>query len=200
MKKCIAWLLAVCLITALAGCSGSGNALVARFQTVCSADEALALALSTDTVVMEKNGCTAGKAVWDAFYQATQRGEPASVLCAQYYVLDPAHMSAEAYAAEKDQYPQLFFSLVEYDGKQYAVKARQSTEETLDMQDTYAHLLHFTGTESYGGVQDAYDNYVLVDDPSATWEGIVAGMFSSQFGAGYKHYTVYKDHPDRHDN
>ena len=55
--------------------------------------------------------------------------------------------------------------------------------------------VHFTGdAPSSTALYSSYDNYVLVDDPTATWEGIWAGMVSSQLVAGYKHFTVYRNY------
>lgn len=165
------------------------------FETVCPADEALELSRKTDTVVFERKGCTSGKNVWDSFYQTAMSGTPSTVLCAHYYDLDKEHMSEELYEEEKDQYPKLFFYLVEYDGKQYTVKIRESNVGAMDSQGTFRYLKHFTGDEpSPTALYASYDNYVLVDDPKATMDGIWEGMISSQSGAGYRHCTVYQDY------
>ena len=177
-----------------AGEAGEENSNEALFQTVCSADEALELAKNAGAVVFERQGCTSGKDVWDTFYHDASDGSAASVLCAHYYVLEKEHMSEELYEQEKDKYPKLFFYLVAYDGKEYSIKVRESTLETLDYKDTFQYLLHFTGEAPPTALYTDYDNYVLVDDPEATWDGIVAGMVSSQAGAGYKHFTVYLDY------
>lgn len=204
MRKAVAILLFACSILLHTACAQSdaaehsGNAdqsMEALFWTVRPADEALELAKRSDAVVMERQGCTSGKEVWDAFFRTVSGGSPASVLCAQDYVLDPEHMSEELYEQEKAQYSKLFFYLVEYDGAEYAVKIRGSTEEALDAQERFQYLLHFTGSAAVTALYSDDDNYVLVDDPSATWEGIMAGMVSSQLGAGYKHCTVYRDCP-----
>ena len=137
--------------------------------------------------------CTSGIDVRDAFYQAISNKSSASILCAHYYVLDKEHMSAELYESEKDQYPKLLFYLVEFDGEKYTVKTRESTVEAIDYQETFQYLLHFTGTAPVTATYSSYDNYVPVDDPSATREGIMAGLFSSQAGAGYKHCKVYQN-------
>ena len=165
----------------------------AVFHTVCSADEALALSRKANAVVFEQQGCTSGSDVWDSFYQAAMSGSPAAVLCAHYYALDKERMSEALYEEEKDRYPTLFFYLVEYDGKEYSVKTRESNTETTDYQETFRYLLHFTGDAPASALYAEYDNYVLVDDPNATWEGIQAGLFSARSGAGYKHCTVYRN-------
>ena len=196
MKKAIAILLAALFAVTLAACSESNPEESAEtlFLTVCSADEALQLAKDSGAVVFERRGCTSGKDVWDTFYAAVEKGSPASVLCAHYYVLDKDRMSEEAYEAEKDKYPALYFSLVEYDGTVFSVKSRESSAKSPDYQKTFKYLLHFTGKAPSTALYTEYDNYVLVDDPSATWEGIVDGLLSSQSYAGFNHCTVYSDY------
>ena len=207
MKR-IAVLLLIAAVTMLVSCSkttggnemsdgnnSEGQDIKTVFETVCSADEALELARNSNTVVFERQGCTSGNDLWESFYHTVTGESPATVLCAHYYVLGKEHMSEELYEEEKDQYPKLFFYLLKYDGKEYSVKVRESTVEALDYQETFKYLLHFTGdAPSSTALFESYDNYVLVDDPTATMEGIWAGLVSSQFGAGYKHCTVYRNY------
>lgn len=164
------------------------------FETVCPADEALELSRKTDTVVFEAQGCTSGKDIWDSFYQDVMNGSPASVLLAHYYTLDPQHMSEELYEEEKDLYPKLFFYLLEYEGKEYSLRTRESSEETPDDQQTFQYLLHFAGDTPSTALYASYDNYVLADDPEVTWDRILAGMASSQSGAAIRHCTVFRDY------
>ena len=208
MKRIVTLLVVIVLVTLLASCaknngrkemsdngSSEGPDIRTIFGTVCSANEALDLSRKTDTVVFERQGCTSGNEVWDSFYQTVISGSPATVLCAHYYVLDKERMSAELYEEEKGQYPRLFFSLLEYDGKEYSVKVRESSVEALDYQETFQYLLHFTGdAPSATAHYSTYDNYVLVDDPTVTMEGIWAGMVSAQHDAEIKHYTVYRNY------
>ena len=194
---------AVFAVAVLASCSAnnvrdttpdkSEQDIGAVFQTVCSADEGLELARVSGLPVFERQGCTSGNDEWDKFFRTVSQGTPASVLCAHYYTLDKARMSAESYEEAKDKYPKLFFILVDYDGAVYSVKGRESTEEELDYQESFKYLLHLTGDAPSTALFTAYDNYVLADDPEATWEGIMAGMYSSQADAGIKHFTVYQN-------
>lgn len=206
MKRGTAVILSILSIILLASCAqkNGGSAMpkgadpadqeIKRiFETVCSADEALALSRKSNAVVFETRGCTSGKETWDAFYRTAMSGSPAAVLCAYYYTLDKERVSEELYEKEKDEYPKLFFSLVEYDGKEYSVKSRESTAEALDDQETFRYLLHFTGDAPATALYSSYDNYVLADDPEATMEGIWEGLVSAQAGAGCKHCTVYRD-------
>ena len=195
MKKITAILLAALFALALAACSKSdaGKSAESLFGTVCSADEALKLAKDSDAVVFEERGCTSGKEAWDAFFAAVESGSPASVICAHYYTLDKERVSEEAYEKEKDKYPVLYFYLVEYDGKEFSVKVRDSSAEAPEREDNFKYLLHFSGKMPSTALYSEYNNYVLVDDPSATWEGIEEGILSSQSDAGYRHCTVYSD-------
>ena len=158
------------------------------FGVVCSEDDALEWAKQGNAVTFENLKCTAGKNLWDSFYQSVCDGKPASILCANYYTQDQEFMNGE-----KDQYPRLFFRMVAYDGNVFTVKTRACTEETLEQDDAFDYLLHFTGEAPRQAAYLAYDVYVLVDDPDATWDGIVWGLLSSQGGGGYRHCTVYYD-------
>ena len=133
MKRLAILLLAAVLAFPLASCAKrepEALRIEDLFETVCSANEALALSRKANAVVLETRGCTSGGDVWNAFYQTAQSGAPASVLCAHYLTLDPAHMSEELYEREKDKYPRMQFYQVEYDGKEYSVKVRESTAQS----------------------------------------------------------------------
>ena len=139
MRKIIAVLLFICMLTALAACTGKKTDTSAEdkakmeelFSKVCSADEALRLSKESDVVVMEDLKCTSGKAVWDDFYESVSAGKSASVLCANYYTIDKEHMTEELYEQEKDNYPCLYFTLLEYDGNVFTTKCRDSKSETM---------------------------------------------------------------------
>ena len=160
------------------------------FQTVCDADRALTLAKQSGAVVIEEMRLTSGGDVWDAFYRDAADEKPASVLVAMYYTLDPERVDPSLYEAEKDDYPQLFFYDLRFDGSAYTVSTRQSTRNAPESAETYAHLLHFTGTAPAGALFASYDYYVLADDPDVTWEQIEAGMFSAQSGDWIRHCVV----------
>ena len=164
------------------------------FETVCSADEALASSKSSDAVVFEERGCTSGKEIWDSFYKTAMNGEPSSVLCAHYYTLDKERVSEELYEEEKDLYPMLFFYLLEYDGEKYTLSVRKSDEEKPEDQQTFPYLQHITGEAPSTALYRTYDNYVLVDDLTASWEGITAAQYSSDSNVkAYRNCPVYTD-------
>ena len=193
MKKAILLLL-LSALAVLTACAKGRPAEADLFRTVCPADEGLRMAKASGAAaVIENSRCTAGGEVWDAFWETVGRGTPASVLCARYHTLDPAHMSEELYEAEKDLYPQLYFYLLEYDGEGYVVKIRLSTEKEPEEERAFRHLLHFTGKAPPTAAFSEYDYYVLADDPDVTWEEILAGMVSSQASSWIPHCTVYQN-------
>ena len=160
-------------------------------EVICPADEALKWA--EDNPVVVNRDSVSGKEVWNAFFDAVSAGNPASVLCAHYYELHPESVSAELYEAEKDQYPVLYFYLVEYDGEEYHVRTRDSRKTTLDTAGTYAYLLHLTGENPPGALYRYTEEYDLVDDASVTWEQLQRSVYSSHSGDFIRHTPVYVD-------
>ena len=201
MRKIIAVLLLICMLTALAACtkkktdtSTEAKAKMQElFSKVCSADEALKLSKESDVVVIEDLKCASGKAVWDQFYESVSAGKAASVLCADYYTIDKEHMTEELYEQEKDDYPCLYFTLLEYDGNVFTTKIRLSSSATIEREESYKYLQHFTGNAPATALYSTYDYYVLVDEKAENWEEIEAELFSSQYNAMRKHDTVFSD-------
>lgn len=205
IRRCAAALLvfSICL---LASCSGNNKGgkmtddqkkqlYMNVFDTVCSADEALESARASNAVVFEFRGCSSGKDVWNEFYGKVSGGSPATVLCAHYYVIDSLRMSEELYEKEKDQYPKLFFYLLEFDGTEFTIKTRLSSEKELDSQQKFKYLRHFTGdAPTASALFSAYDYYVLVDDDTVTMEDIRKGYYSSQIGDYVPNKIVYRDY------
>ena len=191
MKKVFAVLLTLVILVSCVSCGAESSQDTSLFDAVMSADEALEAAKRESVVVFEDSKCIAGDKIWDEFYKTAIRGEAASVLCASYHTLDRKNVSEELYQAEKDKYPMLFFEKLEYDGNTFKITVRLSTEEELDYEESFKYLMHYTGDAPAMADFSAYDYYVLVDDPTATWEEIMAGMVSSQMGTRVKHYAVY---------
>ncbi len=165
------------------------------FSTVCSADEALKKAKEEGIVVVEDAiTCTSGKEDMEAFYATVSEGNAASILIAQYYgPLDKSHMSNELYEQEKDNYPVLYFYLVEFDGKQFTTKVRDSASEKIESEKTFTYLNHYTGDAPKTALIAKYEYYVLVNSKDVTWEDIEKGMFSSQLGDFIDHTTICSD-------
>ena len=163
------------------------------FNTVDTAADALAKAHMGSAAVFENMMCTSGQELWDEFVESTDKGEPASILCAYYYTLDEENISPELYEEEKDNYPQLFYYLVEYDGESYTVTVRMSSEKEPESKREYKYMNHYTGDAPATASFKTYDYYVLVDDPEVTWEDIEKGMYSSQSGDWIDHCTIYEN-------
>ncbi len=163
-------------------------------DVVCSAEEALKWA-KENPVAISGEIC-AGHEVIETFFDTINAGNPASVLCAKYYELHPESMSAELYEAEKDQYPVLYFCLVEYDGTEYHVKVRSSSGTELDSEETYQHLVHLTGGNPAGALKKFTDEYDLTDDPNVTFEQIQRSLYSSHSGDYIRHKALFTDFHD----
>lgn len=192
MKKIITMIIIAVSIMMLASCAKKDKGgSIDLFNTVLKADEALAAAKNSDTVVFEGYGISSGKDVWDSFSKKAAKGEKASVLCAFYYTLDEQNISEELYEQEKDEYPVLYFKLIEFDGQQYCVKSRDSKKAEIEREETFKYLLHFTGKCPSTAVFENYEYYVLADDNNLTWEQIEKGLFSSQLDDYIRHDMVY---------
>ena len=87
----------------------------------------------------------------------------------------------------------LVFYWVWYNGENFTVVTRLSTEEADDSQENYQYLKHYTGKMPATAVYSDYDYYVLVDDDSVTWEDIESGMVNSQSDAWIPHCSLYQD-------
>ena len=135
--------------------------------------------------------CAAGLSGWEKFYTDVENKTPSSVCCAHYYTLNKDSVSEELYNEEKDNYPQLFFTYLEYDGNGFSVTVRKSDLDETDYSDSFKYLMHYTGDTPETSVYSSYELYVLTDDSEVTWEEIESGLYSSQFNAGYKHYAVF---------
>lgn len=193
MKKFVLMLFFILILGICVSCKKDNKPDMFLFTAVCTADEALTASKNSQVVVFEGMKCTSGNDVWNDFYQTVSQEKPASVLCAHYYVLDKDRMSKELYESLKDQYPKLLFYLLEYDGDTFTVTVRESTENKTDYRGNFKYLMHYTGEAPVHATFSSYDYYVLVDDPTATWEDIEAGMVSSVAGAGYRHCSVYQN-------
>lgn len=188
--------LCIAALLMLAGCreraktNSEGDMVL--FGTVCTADEGLALAKQAGWPTAEDGRCTANEQAMEEFYYKTQKGEAEAVYIAQYYTLDRERTDPELYEQEKDNYPMLFLSKLEYDGSGYQVAVRLSTETEYDTRERAPYLMHYTGrTPSVNARYTNYEHYVLVNDDTVTWEQIEHGMLSADFRDQIPHHTVF---------
>lgn len=162
-----------------------------------SAEGVLKQVKNEDYVVFENLRLTNGKRVWEKFYDKAMSGEACSVNVAHYYTLKEDSVSEEYYESEKDNYPVIYLAELTFDGSEYNIKVWNSDKTELDTDRTYKYLMHYTGEpDSPSAVFSRYDNYVLVNDNTVTYEDIQWGMYSSQLGDYIDHYSVYINHID----
>ena len=192
MRKIITIVLIVSAILMLSSCAGKEKSMTNElFDKSMSASEALELSRESDVVVIENRGCTSGQDVWDRFYARTQKGRADSVLCAHYYTLDKDHVSVELYEEEKDHYPVMYLFMLDFDGKEYSVTIRESSNPDIESEETYKYLRYFTGKAPETALFDSYEYYVLTDDDNVTWDEIMKGLYSSDSSTPrYRHLTV----------
>lgn len=199
MKKRIITALALVFLLLLTSCaqndiSENNNLALSAdelFGKVCTASEALEAAKESDVVVAEDLACSSGRKLFESFVEKVNNKEEASVIIAQCYYLHRENTSAEYYEAEKDNYPMLFFTKIDYDGEVFRVSGRKCTEPSPEYREEFKYLRRFTSEES--SFYDPLDRYVLTDDDTVTWDEIMNGMVSSQFGDAVKHYTLFTD-------
>ena len=112
-----------------------------------------------------------------AFIEASNRGESAFLRIVNWYYGDDSYYTAQD---------------LTFDGSEYTL---EWIENGRHQSRTYRYLMHFTGEkEQENMAYDAYENYVLVNDSSVTWEQIFEGMISSRFGDGIDHWTIASDY------
>ena len=137
----------------------------------------------TDGLYVLKNGrYYANEEVMTRFYQNAEQGNPASMLIAMYYEL--GNVSAELYEAEKDNYPQMYYNLLKYDGKEFMLSPVHVVDDQYVVYEipgfdsptsTWKYLMHYEGTPTPGSVPAniiGYNRYVLTNDNTVTWEAI----------------------------
>lgn len=131
--------------------------------------------------------------VWQEFVAETSKGRSATVRTMNYYGLpDPERYAPELYESIKDDYPKKYIHDLTYDGKTYTLRWFEEGKEIIK---TYQYLRHFTGeAPSDTAIYDAYDQYLLTNNATATWEEIFFSAASSQLGAYIDHYTIYSDY------
>lgn len=159
-------------------------------NNICGALDGYAWAKDKNVVLIENSQCTSKREIWDSFFKVTEAKNPASVFCAFYYSL------SEESTSEDSNYPKLYFYYLTYDGNKYTIKTRACDTSTPDSDKQYSYLKHYKGDMPKTAKYDHYEYYVLVNDPSVTWEDIQKGMFSSQSGDYIDNYVVFSNYYD----
>ena len=146
-------------------------------------------------VVFDGATLVSGGDVWDAFYADVQNGRTAFVPLARYYTLDPERVSEELYEAEKDNYPQIFLSVIVFDGEKYDL-IEKGEGNFFEKTGSYKYLKKFEGDLPSTALYKHYTEYVLVDDDKLTHKDIERSMYSSDSSDFVRSRTVYSDYYD----
>ena len=185
MRKTVTLFIAALLVLSAMACkieeSAEYKKLRELFLTECSYEEGMELAKNSGMVLMDNRGFVSGKERWEAFYENTAKGNSDLILIAYSMTLDQESYDPTYYESIKDQYPKMAFLLLEYNGKEFIFKSRQVDSEGAYRGDgtVYQHLMHFTGEGLSVSKYTEYSFYVLVDDPTLTWEEIMSASLSS---------------------
>ena len=133
-------------------------------------------------VVYEDYDITSGQAIWDKFIAETNKGNSCEIRLMFYYTMDGQGITPEyeKYEEVKDDYPGFYIQDLSFDGKVYKL---YWSEEGQEYSREYTHL---NRSEDSSAIR-----YFLAHDKDVTWEQIVHGMFSSQFGDLIDWHTVY---------
>ncbi len=162
-----------------------------------TADEALDRVKRRDVVVFEDGKLTAGDITWSIFLSEAKLNNclETEVMIANYYTLDRDRVSEELYEAEKDNYPMLYLSLLEYNTErdEYTIRTRDYREKEFDDSETYKYLKKFEGDLPSGALYKHYTEYILVDDDTLTHEDIERSIYSSDSADFVRSRTVYSD-------
>ena len=128
--------------------------------------------------------------VWNEFLLSTQKGTPATLQIMLYINIgDPERYALDHYEAIKADYPLKYYYDIRYDGTGYDVVSYNDGER---VEKHYQYLRHFTGPAiSETATYDYYEDYILTNNATATWEEIILSAASSQAGAYIDHFTVY---------
>ena len=183
---------ALACVLLLAGCGRQQAAPLPPLEEL-PADYSLEQAREDGCVVHEDGDIASGQEAWEDFLKASSAGKAAAVRLANYYTLDdPSRYDPEYYESIKDDYPLLYISDLSFDGKTYTVSSLESGER---WERSFSYLKKYEDkAESPGALYDSYIRYVLVNDDSVTWEQLMHGALSSQFGAGIPFHSVYTDY------
>ena len=175
------------LLIILTGCNSNPASDYIPYQDIPQ-DYSPENAKDDNLVVHENVNITSGQAVWDAFVESTEKGEPCTVRLAFYYTLDNQNISPEYYEEIKDDYPAMYIQDLSYDGNTYTLfYIEDGSEYTFQ----YKFLKQMTEvTPPLTAIYTKRDMYVLVNDEDVTWEELWNGILL-RFGDYIDHKTVY---------
>ena len=142
-------------------------------------DQILEKAKGDTCVVFEDTKVTSGGEYWEKFLKNVQEQKNAQIRLVKYHSLGEENPYAPGfYESIKDEYPKIYFySLVYVAGEGFWVGIRSNTDSETESVRHYNYMKYFGGDMAETGSVDAhYDRYVLVDDDTVTWKGIMEQM------------------------
>lgn len=143
-------------------------------------------------VVIEDGDVTCGENMWQDFVNLSAKKTPCKIRVVHYYTIgDPSHYDPTYYESIKDDYPKMYIFELVYNGETFS---ESHYEEEMLYYSEYKYLMRYEGeAETYNATYTSYVRYVLVNDDKVTWNDIMHGMLSSQFGAYIPHSSIYTD-------
>ena len=189
MKRYTAIILAVFTMLTAVGCNRSSD--LVPLEELPD-DYSLEQAKADGCVTHENGDVSQGKEVFETFYHTAKSGKADTVRLAFYYTLDdPSRYDPDYYESIKDDYPLLFIQDLSFDGKEYSIRWYEDGKE---INETYSFLMKYEGpAETPNALFKSYVRYVLTNDDAVTWQELMYGMSSSQFGANIPHKSVCID-------
>ena len=189
MKKHITLVLSVLLMFVLTSCNQSDRPIPLE---QLPDDYSLEQAKKDGCVIHENGDVTQGKEIFEAFFNTTKSGKTDEVRLAFYYTLDdPSGYDPEYYESVKDDYPLLYIQDLSFDGEQYTIRWYEDGEEIIE---NFSYIMKYEGpAESPNALYKSYTRYVLTNDDKVTWQDLMHGLFSSQFGDYIEHLSVCTD-------
>lgn len=135
------------------------------------------LTLAAQSAVLVDGLAAGGQAVWQTFYEATRRGEAASVQIVRNY----------------DELPEPVVQRLSFDGSTY----RLQWEEDGGAYDREFEYLMYYETQGYATQSHSepvtYGRYVLTHDRTVTYEQLMQSVASSVSGAYIAHMEVWAE-------
>lgn len=189
MKRYVIFALLVMLMLTITGCKQSSDLVpLEEIPDTYSLEQA-----KEDGCVTHENGdVTQGKELFEAFFNNTTSGKKDTVRLAFYYTLDdPSRYDPDYYESVKDDYPVLYILDLSFDGENYTLRHFEDGEEIIK---NYLYLMKYEGpAETPSASFKSYVRYVLTNDDAVTWQELIHGIFSSQFGDYIDHHSVCTD-------
>lgn len=164
------------------------------YDITLPAEQLLKQVKQNDFVVHEDGDVSAGKDIWQTFYDTATSGIPAAVKLATYYTLDRDRVSPEYYEQYKDDYPVIYLAELIYDGECYIYRSINGQDGVTGFTHVYPYLLRYEDVPGEQATFTFCERYVLVPDSAVTWDKLQWGMVSSQLGDFIPHMTVYSDY------